>query len=203
MATVRRYQNNFTSGVLSPSVRARVDLQKYASGCKRIINGVVHAHGGISNRPGTAFADELPGPGLLFPFVYSVEQTYVLAFYDPAPSNSSPHFAALRVYKDGAPVLTPAGVIASVVTPYRPGDLARLNFAQSADTLFIAHPSYPPQRLVRRDHHIWEFSTIDFYPEILRPDGSPGGPRQFHRGGRHIPGAGCGVFRCQIQGVCG
>lgn len=179
MATVRRYQNNFTSGVLSPSVRARVDLQKYASGCKRIINGVVHAHGGISNRPGTAFADELPGPGLLFPFVYSVEQTYVLAFYDPAPSNSSPHFAALRVYKEGAPVLTPASVIASAVTPYRPGDLARLNFAQSADTLFITHPSYPPQRLVRRDHHIWEFSAIDFYPEISAPTGLQAVPASF------------------------
>ena len=53
MALVRKYQNSFTSGVLSPGVYARVDLQKYASGCKQIVNGVVHAHGGVSKRPGT------------------------------------------------------------------------------------------------------------------------------------------------------
>ena len=47
MALVRKYQNSFTSGVLSPGVYARVDLQKYASGCRQIVNGVVHGHGGV------------------------------------------------------------------------------------------------------------------------------------------------------------
>ena len=46
MAMVRKYQNNFTTGVMSPGVYSRVDLAKYSAGAKRIVNGVVLAHGG-------------------------------------------------------------------------------------------------------------------------------------------------------------
>ena len=70
----RKFQNNFTAGVLSPAVSARTDLAKYASGCKRIVNGVVLAHGGIAFRNGTSYVGSLPGPGRLIPFTYSVTQ---------------------------------------------------------------------------------------------------------------------------------
>ena len=177
MATVRKYQNNFTTGVMSPGVYSRVDLAKYSAGAKRIVNGIVLAHGGISNRPGTGMVDELPGPGLLFPFTYSVEQSYVLAFYDPNPSDETPHFAKMRIYKDGGVVADPiTGLVVEVTTPYYPADLAKLKFTQSADTLFIAHPRYPVKKLARSDHHVWTFSDLSFSPTISPPAWRTGYP---------------------------
>lgn len=160
MAVVRKYQNSFTTGVVSPAACARVDLQKYAAGCKRIVNGIVHAHGGLSKRPGTRLVDELPGEGRLIPFTYSVEQAYVLVFLD----------RKMRICMDGGMVADPStGAVVEIVTPYPLSDVRTLKFAQSADTMFLAHPKHPPRTLVRRDHHIWEFKALEFRPPIEPP----------------------------------
>lgn len=160
MALVRKYQNSFTSGVLSPAVYARVDLQKYASGCRQIVNGVVHAHGGVSKRPGTRLIDEISGEARLIPFAYNVEQTYVLVFMDKK----------MRVCMNGGLVTVPGtGGAVEIDTPYSLEDARALKFAQSADTLFLAHPKHPPRTLVRRDHHIWEFKSLEFRPPIDPP----------------------------------
>lgn len=177
MATVRKYQNNFTTGVLSPAVYSRVDLSKYAAGAKRIVNGIVHVHGGVSNRPGTVMVDELAGPGLIFPFTYSVAQSYILAFYDPDPADPGPHYAKMRVYKDGGVVIDPGtGLAVDVTTPYSPADLQRIKFTQSADTMFLAHPKHPVKKLARLDHHVWTFSDLSFSPTIQPPTWKSGFP---------------------------
>lgn len=170
MALLRKFQNNFTSGVLSPGVYARTDLQKYASGCQVIRNAVVYAHGGISNRPGTLYVDQLPGGGRMIPFVYSVTQTYVLCFYDPDPSDPSEHCAKMRVYKDGGAVVDDNGDIVEVDTPYLPSELPLVKFAQSADTMFLAHPEHKPETLTRSSHTAWTFQTMSFYPDIAAPE---------------------------------
>lgn len=163
MAVVRKYQNSFTSGVLSPGVLARVDLQKYADGCQEMVNGVVYAHGGVANRPGTLYVDTLPGDGILIPFVYSVTQTYVLAFYE----EESEH-AYMRIYKDGGVVLQ-EGAVVEIETPFTYAELKKVRFAQSADTMFMVHPNHPPQKLTRSSHTDWTFSSIDFMPSIAAP----------------------------------
>lgn len=56
-----------------------------------------------------------------------------------------------------------------VVTPYPTADLAKLKFAQSADTLYIVHPDHAPRTLTRNagndaDPAVWAlttFSTVD------------------------------------------
>lgn len=169
MAVVRKLQNNFTSGVLSPGVYARTDLQKYESGCRVIRNAVVYAHGGISNRPGTMYVDQIPGGGILIPFVYSVTQTYVLCFYDPAPSDPSEHCAKMRILKDGGVVVDEAGNAVVIETPYLPSELSRIKFAQSADTMFLAHPAHKPTTLTRSSHTDWTFQEMSFFPDIVAP----------------------------------
>lgn len=162
MALVRKYQNSFTTGAVSPAAYARVDLQKYAAGCKRIVNGVVLPHGGLTKRPGTRLVDGIPGDARLIPFVYNVEQAYVLVFLDHR----------MMVCMNGGLVLTPAssgGSVLEVETPYSLGEAWELTYAQSADTMFLAHPKHPPRTLVRRDHHIWEFKALEFRPEIDPP----------------------------------
>lgn len=165
MAVIKKFQNNFTAGVLSPGVRSRVDLAKYASGCERIVNGIVQAHGGITNRPGTAFVDEIPGDGILIPFVYSVTQTYALCFYNDGTS-----VAKMRIYKNGG-VVTEGGATVVIATPYAPSELTKLKFAQSADTMFIAHPNHKPVTLTRSSHTTWTFQTMSFLPDIETPTG--------------------------------
>jgi hypothetical protein len=73
-------QVNFSKGVLAPDLHARVDVTSYNAGLKRGENIVVLKRGGFQNRQGTFFVRELPGPGRLFPFEYSIDQTYALAF---------------------------------------------------------------------------------------------------------------------------
>lgn len=165
MALIKKYQNSFTTGALSPGVLARVDLQKYADGCQEMVNCVIYAHGGVTNRPGTLYVDTLPGDGLLIPFVYSVEQSYVLAFFDDGTD-----IAKMRVYKEGGAVMGSDGVV-EIDTPYAPGELKKIKFAQSADTLFLAHPSHPPYTLVRSRNDEWVFSPLLFEPGIKPPAG--------------------------------
>lgn len=59
----------------------------------------------------------------------------------------------------------------SVASPYAVADLPLLKFSQSADTLFMVHPSYAPRKLTRSDHDAWTFSTLAFAPELAAPAG--------------------------------
>ena len=52
--------------------------------------------------------------------------------------------------------------IFNIATPYPEAVLADLRFVQSADTMFIVHPSHEPRKLTRTDHTAWTFSTITF-----------------------------------------
>lgn len=47
-----------------------------------------------------------------------------------------------------------------IVSPYSDVDLQDLNFTQSADTLFLAHPNYEPRRLDRLGATNWAFTTL-------------------------------------------
>ncbi|MEE8240097.1 MAG: hypothetical protein V3R16_02415 [Nitrospirales bacterium] len=55
-----------------------------------------------------------------------------------------------------------AGRVFTLVTPYATADLEALAVAQSADILYIAHPSFGPRKLERTDHHVWTITEIDF-----------------------------------------
>jgi len=50
--------------------------------------------------------------------------------------------------------------IYEIATPYQETDLPSLKFAQSADTLYICHPSYAPRTLIRTAHDAWTLSKF-------------------------------------------
>ncbi len=164
MAIIRKFQNNFTAGALSPGVRSRVDLQKYSDGCGRIENAVVLAHGGLTKRPGTKMVGEIPGEGLLIPFTYSVDQTCALCFFDSGDDSTS-----LRIYTQGETVTGSEGAVYQIETPYKAVDLKTLKFAQSADVLFLTHPKYPVYKLSRYGNDDWRFEQLIFNPSIQPP----------------------------------
>jgi hypothetical protein len=50
--------------------------------------------------------------------------------------------------------------IFEVATPYSEADLFNIRFAQSADTMYLVHPSYDIRTLTRTDHNAWSFATL-------------------------------------------
>ena len=66
--------------------------------------------------------------------------------------------SAFTAYSSGGT----AARVYEVVTPYVEADLNEIQFAQSADTMFITHPSYAPRKLTRTAHNNWTLTEITF-----------------------------------------
>lgn len=91
-------QASFNSGEWSPTLRARVDIQKYRSGAAMLRNFFVDYRGGASTRPGTQYIQTCLNSTLavrIIPFQASTTVSYVLEFGN----------GYLRFYNNGAPVL--------------------------------------------------------------------------------------------------
>jgi len=162
MSQLRHLQPSFNGGVFSPSLHARVDLAKYATGLKAAKNMFVLASGGVSNRPGLRFVGEVKNSThkvRLVPFQFSTEQSYVLEFGD----------YYLRIYKKGAVILK-NGAIYEVVTPYGHEDVGQIQYAQEADVMYLVHGNYPVHKLSRLAEDDWLLSLVDFAPTISPPD---------------------------------
>lgn len=157
-----KLQPSFTAGELSPSMYARVDLTKFHVGCRTLRNFISLAYGGVATRPGTLFVGEVGDSSKrhrLASFRFSTTQAYILVFGDKT----------MQVIKDRGFVMD-GGSRVQITTPYSEADLPGLYFTQSADTLFIAHPSHPPRKLVRYSHTSWLLSAISFSPTVAPPD---------------------------------
>jgi len=69
----------------------------------------------------------------------------------------SPDGSLLAIAHYTSPYMTiyGAGNIYEIPTPYKEGDLPQLQFAQSADVMWITHPSYKTRKLSRTGHTAW------------------------------------------------
>ena len=154
MRTVDSILTNFTAGELSPNMYGRTDIEKYYNGCMTMENFLVLPQGGAYRRPGSRYVAEVKTSSLftrLVPFVFSTTQAYILEFGN----------LYMRVYYDGGQVQS-GSTVYEVVTPYTTAQLPDLKFAQSADTLYIVHPSHEPRQLTRTAHTTWTLNTFDW-----------------------------------------
>jgi len=105
-------QRSFSAGEISPSLYARVDLVKYATGLRTCRNCTILRYGGASNRSGTQFIGEVKDSSKavrLVPFAFNAQQTYMLEFGD----------TYMRVIKDSA-YLTDSNSVITNVTQANP-----------------------------------------------------------------------------------
>lgn len=163
MSELRTYQPSFTAGELSPALAARVDLAKFATGLRTASNLFIHPHGGVSNRAGLQFINEVKDSAdyaRLVSFQFNTEQSYILEFGDKY----------LRVYRDGGLVLSGMSPY-EVVTPYDHTDVADLVYIQEADVMYICHPDYPVQKLGRLADDNWTLTAVTFAPKTVTPTG--------------------------------
>jgi len=143
-------QVSFNVGVVSPEVKARIDLDgKYPYALKELKNFIPLAHGPVTRRMGLEFIAEAKNHDKecrLVPFEFNTEQAYILEYGD----------LYIRFFKDGGVIGAPY----EVVTTYTEALLQGLDFAQLNDTQYIACSSKLPRTLVRSDHASWAISDI-------------------------------------------
>lgn len=158
MAKANILQSNFTAGELGPDTRGRVDMARFNNGAEYLLNFIIMPQGGIYRRPGTRFVAEQKYSALvvdtkarLVDFGFSSIQQYILEFGN----------GYVRFYANGGQVVS-AGVPVEIGTPYTDLDLSQLVFTQSADTLFITHPNYPPATIKRTSATAFTYAVIVF-----------------------------------------
>jgi hypothetical protein len=148
-------QTSFNAGELSPLLRGRPTLDKYRNGCETLENFIPQIQGPARKRPGTRFVAEVKDSAdatRLIPFEYSTTQAYVLEFGD----------LYIRFYLDGGVVESSPGVSYEIASPYTSAQLAALEYAQSADVIYITHPSHPPYKLARVSALSWTMTAVTF-----------------------------------------
>ena len=153
MAKVAAIQSVLNGGEFSPLMEGRVDFTKYKSGLKTCLNHIVLPQGPIIRRPGTYYVvpvKDSTKKTRLERFEFSTTQAYILEFGD----------LYFRICKDHAQIVS--GTPVEVVTPYTEAQLFELKFVQSADVLYVAHPSHAPRKISRTSHTAWTISTISF-----------------------------------------
>lgn len=147
---------NFTAGELTPLLEARTDLAQYSNGCRAVQNFLIHPQGGIYRRGGSEYIASVKTASKkvrLYPFEFSTTQAYMLEFGENY----------IRFYKDQAQIETgsPSAPV-EVTTTYSESELFELEFAQSADILFISHHNHAPAELSRTSHTAWTLADTAF-----------------------------------------
>jgi hypothetical protein len=147
-------QSNFNSGEWSPLAYGRFDIGKYGNGLGTCQNYLPTQQGGLTRRPGFRYVSPVKNsaaPPRLQAFQFSITQAYILEFGD----------SYIRVYVNDGQLLS-GGVAYEIATTYNATDVWLLNFTQSADTLFITHPSKPPRKLQRAAATTWNLTDCSF-----------------------------------------
>ena len=151
MAKVSPIQSNFNGGEISPLLYGRPDLDRYKTGLKTCKNFVPLVQGPAERRPGTVHIVEVKTSSLstrIVRFEFSTTQAYIIQFGN----------TYCRFIKDNAQV----GSVTELTTTYLTADLFQLKFTQSADTLYITHPSYTPRKITRTSDTAWTITDLTF-----------------------------------------
>lgn len=229
-------QHGFNAGEVSPLLLGRQDLDKYARALRVCKNAIPLTQGAWTRRPGTVFVHQARHHNKacrLFPFQFSVTQTYTLEFgeyyirfytnrgvltltgqnvtnvtqasvgvltYSGSDTYANGDRVRLSGFTGGMTQLNGREVVVTnvnagantfelydsdgnainttaydaysaggtvseiyeVTTTFTEADLADIRIVQSADTLYILHPDFPPQTLVRNSATSWTLSEITF-----------------------------------------
>ena len=154
MGKINLITTNFTAGEISPRLMGRVDISRYANGVKRMENAFPVIQGGAMRRYGLRFYAEVKDstkPVRLVPYIFNRSQAYVLEFGD----------SYMRVFREEGQV-TVAGVPYEIATPFDETQVQVINYVQSADTMFMAHPDSYTQRLQRYAVDQWVLADAPF-----------------------------------------
>ncbi|MDG9783876.1 hypothetical protein [Metapseudomonas otitidis] len=148
-------QTNFTAGEISPRMRGRVDIARYANGAETLENCWPVVHGGAFRRAGTLFSAETKTSSKksrLIPYVFNKSQAFIMEFGD----------FYVRFYNPDGTRIEVSGTPVEVASPYSESMLFDIDYVQGADTMFIFHPSVPVYRMRRDTNVVWSLAPAPF-----------------------------------------
>lgn len=140
-------QSNF-NGEWSPLMLGRVELQRYSTALRTMVNFMPTYQGGARKRPGMEYLGEVADSSnrtRIHSFTFSNEQSYLLEFGDQI----------VRFWKNG--VL----LVDTEVTPYAGDEVFEIRLTSANDLIYIAHKNHWPQVLSRDDSENWTISDLD------------------------------------------
>jgi len=153
MQKVRVPLTNFKYGEVSPSLYSRTDTELYNQSAQRVENFFLRAEGGVIKRPALEkiyqFDITVDGTKVqqarLLPFIFSDDEQYVVSL----------EHQKVRVFlinpTTGAVALTATLTqdINSQTLKFDHDFIHEYTFAQAGDVMFICHPTFMPQQLIR------------------------------------------------------
>jgi hypothetical protein len=146
--------SHFDGGEVSPLFAGRVDSERYKSSLALCKNFLPTIQGGLAKRSGSYHVGSVKNSAnksRLIPFIYSSTQAYALEF----GANYIRFWANYGEVQSGGSAL-------ELATPYGQSDIAGIKWVQSADVLYLFHPSYAPRKLLRFSSTSWQLATITF-----------------------------------------
>lgn len=154
MSRVSRDQLSFSSGEISPLLRARPDYQRYQTGLAACVGFLPLRQGGVTRAPGTVFRGYTRdnAAARLISFEFAKNDSLILEFTA----------GWMRVWRYGFLVRDGAGDIYELAHPYSLDDLATLQWVQSADVIYLAGGGKPIQRLARMALDNWTIGPVVF-----------------------------------------
>lgn len=178
-----KLQASLNGGEISPLLYGRPDLEKFQTALARCVNFIPIPQGGVTRRPGFRFvarAKTADAPVRLVPFIFSRQQAYILEFGDNYVRffmNNGQLFSSVATFnllaESGSVLLTEDGQVFvseqispdaepyEIYSPYSASELQSIQYAQTADVMYITHPNHPPRTLTRFGHTSWEFVEIN------------------------------------------
>lgn len=153
-------QTDFTSGVIDPKLRSRLDLPQYYKAMSTGQNVLVQPQGGITRRPGLQYIGTIgggtPADGTqLVPFEFSTSDSYMLLFVDERMYIYKAKVLQTNINGSGNDYLTTTGVTSD--------RLANMRFVQSADTLILVEEDMAPKKIVRgASDTAWTITDLSF-----------------------------------------
>ncbi len=157
-------QTSFNAGEFSSLMGGDVDLDKRAFSVSLMENMIALKQGPAVTRGSTNFVKEVKDSDnktAIRKFEFSDTDAIQIEIGD----------LYFRFYKEYEQILN-AGTPVELATPYAQADLfdadgvLLLNFAQSADVMYITHPSYPIYALTRVSDISWSLTEIDLDDEL-------------------------------------
>jgi len=145
--------NNFARGKIDHDMLGRFDLPVYNTGADVLENFITNFKGNALYRTGMEYVADFQNC-VLVEFAFSQEQSYLCLFYENAIKFLSYDVnGVLGFVQSGGSDLI-------VTTSYALADCAELQFAQSADTVYITHKDYIPRKLTRTSANSFTLATF-------------------------------------------
>jgi hypothetical protein len=154
VARFHTIQTNFTGGEFSPRLRGRIDISRYNNAVEEMRNTVPLIYGGAVGRDGTIFCASTKDSterARLVSFVYNTNDSYILEFGN----------TYIRFYREGAQIESAPGVPYEIGTSWSEANVANLNFAQQANSLYVFSGVNAITKINRFEDALWSLSNID------------------------------------------